>query len=83
MQYESNLGTGEEGTRSDIELFFNSICIHADICAMHPAASSYLNLANRLGGAAPKREREQRTINVDPSSSIPYSTALAPSRQEQ
>jgi hypothetical protein len=59
VQYESNLGTGEEGTRSDIELFFSSICIHADVCAVHPAAPSYLNLANRPLGAAMKRSREK------------------------
>jgi hypothetical protein len=62
VQYESNLGTGEEGTRSDIELFMNSTSIHADICAVHPAAPSYLNLANRPGGAALKREREKTQL---------------------
>ena len=62
VQYESILSTGEEGTRSDLELFLNSTSIHADICAVHPAAPSYLNLANRPGGAARKREREKSQI---------------------
>ena len=62
VQCESSLGTGEEGTRSDLELFMNSASIHADVCAVHPSAPSYLNLANRPLGAALKREREKNQL---------------------